>query len=116
MLGDQLEDGAAYHLFSGVAEDARGSFVPTGDDAVEVFAENHVVGRADDCCQFADVLCGFAKAFVAAANVCDVSDGAEDFPLGCFGLRLKLADDFNETRFAIAQMNVTVKEERLALF
>ena len=38
--GDRLSD----HLFGGIAEYSLGGLVPTADDAIEVFADNRIVG------------------------------------------------------------------------
>src|SRR5262249_29618516 len=43
--GDRLAD----DLFRHVAEDPFGAFVPALDDAVEVLADDRVIGRFDDC-------------------------------------------------------------------
>src|SRR5581483_3897195 len=56
MLGDEGEDGFADDLLGGVAEDALGGFVPAGDDAVEVLADDGVVGAFDDGGELAEAL------------------------------------------------------------
>ena len=48
LRGNDLEDGDADHLFAAVSEDAGGGGIPAGDVAVEVFAEDGVVGGFDD--------------------------------------------------------------------
>ena len=42
--GDRLAD----HLLGGVAEYPLGGLVPASDDAVQVFADNRVIGRSND--------------------------------------------------------------------
>ena len=44
--GSKIRDRPADHLVGGVAEDALGGRVPTQDDAVEIFADDGVVGRS----------------------------------------------------------------------
>ena len=46
--GDQLEHRLADDLLGGIAEEALRPFVPAGDDAVEVLADDGVVRRADN--------------------------------------------------------------------
>ena len=41
-------DGIADHFLGGVAEHPLGGWIPAFDDAVEVFADDGVVGRGDD--------------------------------------------------------------------
>ena len=48
LAGDDQSDVLADGFFGEVAEDAFGGFVPTGDDAVEGFADDGVVGGIDD--------------------------------------------------------------------
>ena len=42
-------DGLADHLLGGVTEDALGSPVPTGDDSIEGFTDDGVIGGINDC-------------------------------------------------------------------
>src|SRR5690349_2822738 len=46
-------DGLADHLFGGVAENARGTFIPGDDDAVERLADDGIVRRRNDGSQSA---------------------------------------------------------------
>jgi len=43
LRGNDLEDGDADHLFATVSEDSGGGGIPTGDVAVEVFADDRIV-------------------------------------------------------------------------
>jgi hypothetical protein len=45
---DQQRDRLADHLGRRIAEDAFGAFIPGGDDAVEVLADDGIVGGLDD--------------------------------------------------------------------
>jgi hypothetical protein len=47
--GNEAEDGLADDLARFIAKNAAGSLVPTADDAIEIFADNRVIGRSDDC-------------------------------------------------------------------
>ena len=56
MRGNELKNGLTDDLLAGVAKDATGGVVPAGDDSVEVFGENGVVGGFYDGCQFGQTL------------------------------------------------------------
>src|SRR5256885_2271705 len=57
---DQHGDRLAENFFSSVTKDALGAFVPASNHAVEVFADDGVIGRFDDGRQAAD---GFVSLF-----------------------------------------------------
>ena len=45
---NQLEDRGSDHLAGRIAEDRRGAAVPAGDDALDVLANDGVIGGLDD--------------------------------------------------------------------
>src|SRR5262249_7974216 len=52
LRGNDEQDGATYDFLSPVAENVFGSPVPTGHDAIEIFADNAILGGLDDGCQW----------------------------------------------------------------
>ena len=80
---DDESDVAADRFLRRIAEDALGSGVPTGDDAIEVFADNHVVGRVHDGGeQAAGLIAGVAledvRAYVGAFAVASFEGTLDD--------------------------------------
>src|SRR6185437_4663811 len=44
---DQAKNRLADHLVGGIAEDLARAFIPAGDDALEIFADDGIVRRVD---------------------------------------------------------------------
>src|SRR6202044_402481 len=61
VLWNDNRDGLADGLSGGVAEDTLRASIPTGDNAVEVLADNRIVTGLDNRCQPTQLLLGFAK-------------------------------------------------------
>ena len=72
---EQDGDGLADHFLGGVAEHSLGGLIPTSDDAVEVFADDGVVGGGDDRLEP-------AFQFDGLGDVAGDFGGSDDFSIG----------------------------------
>src|SRR5580704_19665734 len=46
---DEFQDGLPDHLFGSIPEDARRGCVPACHNAIQIFADDHLVGGLNDC-------------------------------------------------------------------
>ena len=78
VLRNKLENRRANHLFCRIAEEARSSRIPAGDDAVQVFAQDYVVGGFDDRRQLAEVLRALSQSFLGLFDPRNIAYRAEN--------------------------------------
>ena len=105
VLRNQLENGRADHLLCRISENTRGSRIPTGDDAIQVLAQNHVVGGFDDRSEFTEALGTILQRLLTLLDLRDVPYRAEDLSGRSIRLRLKLPVDLDPTQRLVRKTN-----------
>ncbi len=116
MLWNQLEDGIPNDLLRGVAEDPCGSVIPTGDNAIQVFAHNHIVRGRHDRCKFTKTLRTLSPFRFGLPNLRNITNRAQNSASRALCLGFKISVDLDTSKSPVRAIHQPFKAERLAPF